>query len=136
MRKIIWNILFYTGFGLLIASSLFYEFINVTLPSGLISFVHGFAIAIMLVGLVFLLINRYSPEGSKQYKIEENDERNIRIKEKAGYASWYATLCIFAIMAFTFLIMGYPVVAYITAGGAVLHRVFLEIFKAIYRKRM
>jgi len=134
--KITWNILFYTGFGLLIISILFSGFFSETLPAGVISFINGFAIAIMLVGLTFLILNRYSPEGAKQHEIEEKDERNIKIREKAGYASWYASLGIFAVLAFVFLIMGYHVIAYITVGGAVLHRVFFEIFKAIYRKKM
>ena len=137
MRKVIYNVLFYTGFGYLILSIIFREFANETFNRSILDFLEGFAIAIMLVGVVFLVINRYSSEGAKRYEIEENDERNIRIKEKAGYLAWYATFGVTAVMCFIFIfILDSLTSAWIAAGAAVLHRIIFEIFKAVYKKKM
>ena len=136
MKKKIWSVLFYAGFGLLMLSIVFMRFLPDAIDTRVIDFILGFGIAIMLVGLIFILIHRYSPEGAKQYEIEEKDERNIRIKEKAAYSSWYASFAVFGIIAITFLILGFQLCAWITVAGAVLHRLFLEIFKAIYKKKM
>ena len=140
MRKVIWNVLFYTGFGYLITSILFRQNLSELMGRNVADFLDGFAIAIMLVGLVFLLINRYSAEGVKKYELEENDERNIRIKEKAGYSAWYASIFLFGVLAMSFIFLRDTIdtltCAWVVAGAAVLHRVIFEIFKVIYKKKM
>ena len=136
MKKVIPTVLFYVGFAILALYIFLSQTLYEHLSAQLIDFVIGFGIAIMLVGLVFMLINRYSSEGAKQYEIEEKDERNIRIRERAGFITMYAVFGIFAILAFTFLIMGQPVIAYITVGGAALQRIIYEITKLIYKKKM
>jgi len=136
MKRKVWSILFYAGFGMLILSFIFSWYFSEFIDTRAIDFISGFGIAIMLVGLIFILINRYSPEGVKQHEIEEKDERNIRIKEKAAYSSWYASLAIFGIIALTFIFLDFHIGAWITVGGAGLHRVCLEVFKLIYKKKM
>ena len=136
MKKVIPTVLFYVGFAILALYIFLSQTLYEHLSAQLIDFVIGFGIAIMLVGLVFMLINRYGSEGAKQYEIEEKDERNIRIREKAGFITMYAAIGIFGILAFTFLIMGQTIIAYITVGGAVLQRIVYEITKLIYKKKM
>ena len=136
MNRKRWSVLFYVGFGFLGLNFVLSRFFNEAVDIRLLDFIAGFGIAIMLVGLFFMLYNRYSSDGEKQYEIDKNDERNIRIKEKAAYSSWYATFAIFGIIAMVFLFLGFQLCAWITVGGVVLHRVFLEIFKAIYKKKM
>ena len=136
MKRKIWSVLFYAGFGLLVLNFVLVQFFPDSVDIRILDFIAGFGIAIMLVGLIFILIHRFSPEGAKQYEIEEKDERNIRIKEKAAYSSWYASLAIFGIIAIIFIFIDFRIGAWITAAGAILHRVFLEIFKAIYNKKM
>jgi len=102
-------------------------------------FITGLGAGLMLAGAVFRIIFRFTdntPEAVKQREIDENDERNIRIKEKAGYASWYATLLIFIAMALVFIIMDNPLGYWLSAGAVVLHKVILLIFTSIYNKKM
>jgi len=136
MKKVVWNILFYSGFALLIFSSVFSQFLSDSVSSPVINFILGFAIAIMLVGLTFMFINRYSTEGAKQYEIDDKDERNIRIKEKASYITMFVAYGLIGLLAFAFLFMGYRDVAFITVAGAVVLRIVYEIFKVIYNKKM
>ena len=136
MKRKVWSVLFYVGFGLLAVNFLLAQFFPEAVDTRILDFIAGFGIAIMLVGLFFIFNHRYSPEGAKQREVDENDERNIRIKEKAAYSSWYASLAIFGIIAILFVFLGYHIAAWITVAGAVLHRVCLEIFKAIYKRKM
>jgi len=136
MKKIMPSILFYTGFALIIIRSTFSQFFNETINREIVDVITGFAVAIMLVGLIFMLINRYSSEGVKQYEIDEKDERKIRIKEKASYITMFVSFGVIGLLSFIFLFMGYTEVAFITVGGAVVLRIVYEIFKVIYKKKM
>jgi len=102
-------------------------------------FIAGIGAGLMFLGAAYKVIFRNSdnsPEAVKQREIDENDERNIRIKEKAGYASWYATLLIFVAMALVFIFMDYPLGYWLSAGAVVLHKVILLIFMWVYGKKM
>ena len=102
-------------------------------------FFAGVGAGLMFAGAVFKVIFRNddnNPEAVKQREIDEKDERNIRIREKAGYASWYASLIIFVAMALVFVIMDYPLGYWMSAGAIVLHKVILLIFTSLYNKKM
>jgi hypothetical protein len=93
---------------------------------------------LMFLGAIFTIIfrNTNSPETAKHKAIEENDERNIRIKEKAGYASWHTTLILLVIMALVFVFTDNPLGYWLSVGTAVLHKLVLLGFTAIYNKKM
>jgi uncharacterized membrane protein len=102
-------------------------------------FVAGLGAGLMFVGAIYKVIFRNSdnsPEAVKQREIDENDERNIRIKEKAGYASWHATLLIFVAMALIFIIIDYPLGYWLSASAIILHKIILLIFTSVYNKKM
>jgi len=102
-------------------------------------FVAGMGAGLMFLGVIFAIIFRNSdnsPEAAKRKTIEENDERNIRIKEKAGYASWHTTLVLLVIMALVFVFIDNPLGYWLSAGAAVLHKLFLMGFTAMYNKKM
>jgi uncharacterized membrane protein len=102
-------------------------------------FIAGLGAGLIFVGAVYKVIfrnNDNSPEAVRQREIDEKDERNIRIKEKAGYASWHATLLIFVAMALVFIFMDYPLGYWLSAGAVVLHKITLLIFTSIYNKKM
>ena len=102
-------------------------------------FIAGLGAGLMFAGAIYKVIFRNdsnSPEAVKQREIDEKDERNIRIREKAGYASWHATLLIFVAMALVFVFMGYPLGYWMSAGAVVLHKAILLIFTSAYNKRM
>ena len=102
-------------------------------------FIAGLGAGLMFAGAIYKVIFRNdgnSPEAVKQREIEENDERNIRIKEKAGYASWHASLLISVAMALVFIFIDYPPGYWLSAGAVVLHKIILLIFTSIYNKSM
>jgi len=102
-------------------------------------FVAGMGAGLMLLGVIFAIIFRNSdnsPEAIKLKEIEENDERNIRIKEKAGYASWHTTLILLVIMALVFVFTDNPLGYWLSASAAVLHKLLLLGFTAMYNKKM
>jgi len=102
-------------------------------------FVAGMGAGLIFLGVIFAIIFRNSdnsPETVKHRVIEENDERNIRIKEKAGYASWHTTLILLVIMALVFVFTDNPLGYWLSAGAAVLHKLILLGFTAMYNKKM
>jgi len=104
-----------------------------------LQFIVGLGAGLMLAGAVYKIIFRYSgdsPEAIRQREIEEKDERNIRIREKAGYSSWHATLLIFVAMALVFIFLDNPLGYWLSAGAVVLHKVILLVFTTAYSKTM
>jgi len=94
----------------------------------------------MFAGAIYKILFRKnknsSPEAARQLEIDEKDERNIRIKEKAGYASWHTTLIILVVMALIFVFINNPTGYWLAAGALVLHKIMLMIFTSIYNKKM
>ena len=102
-------------------------------------FIAGMGAGLMFVGVVFTIIFRNydnSPEETKRRAIEEKDERHIRIREKAGYASWHITLVLLVLMALVFVLANYPLGYWLSAGAAVMHKVALLVFTSVYNKKM
>jgi len=120
-------------------SSAIRQFFPQAFDADLTHFVAGMGAGLMLLGVIFAIIFRNSdnsPEAIKRKKIEENDERNIRIKEKAGYASWHTTLILLIIMALVFVFTDNPLGYWMSLGAAVLHKLILLGFTAMYNKKM
>ena len=139
MKSIIRSFLLPAGFVLLAVSiairQLFSEAIGIEDWS---CFISGMGAGLMFVGVIVRIIfkNSDNPEAVKQREIDEKDERNIRIKERAGYASWHATLLIFVVMAVVFIFMNNPIGYWLSAGAVVLHKLILLFFTKIYNTRM
>jgi len=100
------------------------------------NFISGFGVALILIGVFYAFRERSNPEAVKQREIDEKDERNIRIKEKAGYATWHVTLLMLVAMAFVFIFMDYVLGFWIVAGAVVFHKLMFVVFSVIYGKRM
>ena len=99
----------------------------------------GFGAGIMGVGVIFLFRKRRieaDPEKAKQFEIDENDERNIRLKEKAGYAAWHITLFALAALSLTFLILDDRAACLLSLGVLLIHKISLVIFTYAYNKKM
>lgn len=103
-------------------------------------FIAGLGVGLMFAGAIYKILFRNnknnSPEAIRQLEIDEKDERNIRIREKAGYASWHATLIILVVMALVFVFISNPAGYWLTAGALVLHKIILMIFTSTYNKKM
>lgn len=99
----------------------------------------GFGSGIIGVGVVCIIRKRkieQDPEKAKQYEIAEKDERNIKLREKAGYASWYISLFTMAILSMVFVIFDYKMACWLTMGALFIHVISLFVFIAIYDKKI
>lgn len=99
----------------------------------------GFGAGIVGVGIANLFRKRIlekNPEKAKEYEIAEKDERNVRLREKAGYATWYITLFVLAVLALTFIVLDYSVACWLTIGALFTHIFSLIVFIAIYNKKI
>jgi len=99
----------------------------------------GFGAGIMGVGVVLFFRKRAiesNPEKAKEYEINEKDERNIQINEKASNASWYVTLFALAILSLAFLIMDNIIGCFLALGVLLVHKISLMIFVSIFKKKL
>ena len=99
----------------------------------------GFGAGITGVGVVNLFrIRRLKndPEKVRQYEISEKDERSVRIREKAGYATWYVTIFILAVLSMTFLVLDDDLACWLTLGALSIHCIVYFIYIGIYNKKM
>lgn len=99
----------------------------------------GFGAGIIGAGVVNIFRKRMidnNPEKAKQYEIAEKDERNIRLREKAGYATWYTSLFILAALSLTFVILDYKVACFLSLGALFVHIISLFIYIYIYNKKI
>lgn len=76
------------------------------------------------------------PVLAKQYEINEKDERNIRLREKAGYASWYSTLLMLSLVALIFLLLDYMVATFILIGVLLVHLLSFFVYVYVYNKKI
>jgi uncharacterized membrane protein len=76
------------------------------------------------------------PVLAKQYEINEKDERNIRLREKAGYASWYSTMLMLAVITLIFLLLDYMVATFVLIGVLLIHLLSFFVYVNIYDKKI
>ena len=99
----------------------------------------GFGSGIVMVGAVNLYrlrLLKNNPEKAKQIEINEKDERNIWLREKAGYTTWYITLFTLAILSMTLLVLDYKTACWLSLGALFIHIASLFIFINIYNKKI
>ncbi len=99
----------------------------------------GFGAGITVVGLACIFRQKMiekDPEKAKQYEIAEKDERNIQLREKAGYATWYITLFMLAILSLIFVMLDYKLQSFLTIGVLLIHVISLFVYIFIYNKKI
>ncbi len=133
--------LFFIGLILLVGGLLLKFFIPT--PEGMI-----FGFTFIMIGLgagligacvAKILMERMlykDPILAKQYEINEKDERNIRLREKAGYASWYSTILMLAVIALIFLLLDYLVATFILIGVLLVHLLSFFVYVYVYNKKI
>jgi 1,4-dihydroxy-2-naphthoate octaprenyltransferase len=139
MKHIVRKYTLFAGFIVFAVSSAIRQLFPQAFDADMTHFAAGMGAGLMLLGVIFTIIFRNSdndPEAIKRRAIEENDERNIRIKEKAGYASWHTTLILLVVMTLVFIFTDNPLAYWLSALAAVLHKLFLLGFTAMYNKKM
>ncbi len=141
MGKQIKSYVFYVGvaafaIGLLLKS--FFPEANGAMQS--LSFVLiGFGSGIIGVGIASLWRQRTlkdHPEKVKQMEIDEKDERNVRLREKAGYATWYVTMFVLAALSMAFVVMDLAIACWLTLGALFVHIISFFVCIGRYNKKM
>ncbi|MBQ3569207.1 MAG: hypothetical protein IJA20_00890 [Methanocorpusculum sp.] len=101
----------------------------------------GFGIALMILGFSnlvsqFVVSKTETEETVKVKRVEENDERNIRIRERAGFRTSQIILGALCICALTSAFANFELyVTLIFAGLILLHGILLVGFSIYYEKR-
>lgn len=116
------------GFVLLIVSILLKSFISAP-------WVDSMQIVLILIGSVsasicyvrFTYNRMMNGKNGKEFKIEVFDERNIMIKEKAGYIVNCITLFLLAIVSMIFIVLDYTIPAIMIGCIIVLQPIILII---------
>ena len=138
MKYVLRKYTLYAGFVIFAVSTAVRQLAPQVLDANITHFAAGIGFGLMVLGAIFAIIFRGggNPEAAKRKAIEENDERNIRIKEKSGYASWHITAVLLVVMALVFVFTNNPLGYWLSAGAIVLHKLFLLGFTAVYSKKM
>ena len=101
----------------------------------------GFGIALMILGFSnlvsqFVVSKTETEETMKVKRIEENDERNIRIRERAGFRTSQIILGALCICALTSAFANFELyVTLIFVGLILLHGILLVGLSIYYEKR-
>ena len=110
------------------------------IPKGMSGILFGTGGALMGLGVAGIAMDvvwrRMSEEERREAERGERDERNVAIREKAAYASWYWTLYLLwgAFFVTLFLGSGFPTA--LVSVLIVLHCVFLMVNMNRWAKRM
>jgi uncharacterized membrane protein len=81
----------------------------------------GLGVVAAILGSVGMILFRKNPHGEFQQKIEENDERNIKIREKAAYSTFFVTLSGLSVVEIVFLYLDYMIPCFIVLGLMSIH---------------
>ena len=110
------------------------------IPKGMSGVLFGTGGALMVLGVAGIAMDvvwrRMSEEERREVERGEKDERNVAIREKAAYSSWYWTLYLLwgAFFITLFLGSGFPTA--LVSVLIVLHCVFLMVNMNRWTKRM
>lgn len=110
------------------------------IPKGMSGVLFGAGGALMGLGVAGIAMDvvwrRMSEEERREVERGETDERNVAIREKAAYSSWYWTLYLLwgAFFITLFLGSGFPTA--LVSVLIVLHCVFLMVNMNRWTKRM
>ena len=77
-----------------------------------------------------------SPQQRREIELEEGDERNVAIREKAAYSSWYWTLYLLWALFFLTLILRGGMYTALVSVAIVLHCVFYMVNMNRWTKKL
>ena len=83
-----------------------------------------------------LLMRSLTPEQRKEMEREERDERNVAIREKAAYASWYWTLYLLWVPFVISLVREETLWILLSSAVTVLHCVFYMVNMGRWAKKL
>jgi len=76
------------------------------------------------------------PAAAKQLQIDENDERNIQVREKAGFMSWWISLITLGAITLVSVMLGNPLAYGLAFAALVIHRVGYFLCRRHYDKQI
>ena len=141
MNKKIKSYVFYIGVIIFVCGLLLKFIIPVSNETirGLPFVLSGFGTGIIFVGIVGMYrekLLKNDPTKAKQFEIDENDERNISLREKAGYATWYISLLSLAGIILVFITLDNKLACGLTFGVLLIHIFGFQIMMHIYKKKI
>jgi uncharacterized membrane protein len=141
MKKQPKTYIFYAGIGILAAGlALKLALAGASGPMESLPYVlMGFGSGIVVVGAVGIFRARRlknDPERARQLEIDENDERNIRLREKSGYATWRVTLLALAAMALALKVLGDDLACYLSMGALLVHVAVFFVCERFYGRKI
>lgn len=80
----------------------------------LFEFFGGVGGAIVAIGSVSLIRLRVNPKSVKEQEISDKDERNIKIREKSAYSSFFVTLIALSITELVFVVLDNVMACFVT----------------------
>lgn len=89
--------------------------------SHILGFCAGAGSALTALGAVGFILIKRKPVDPRQQSINENDERNIKIREVSAYGTYFVTLFALVAAIVVFLVLDYNVPCYITIGVMYIH---------------
>ena len=100
----------------------------------------GFGISLSLVGMIFFVVTiwmkKKNPQKAKQIEIEGKDERNVKLLEKSGYATWYVTMLTLVVLNVILAGLGIMTAYWLALGVLTIHVSAFFICGYIYNKKM
>ena len=135
-KNILYFVLLVLSVCLMIAAAALGERAPGPLVAGIFA-VGGMLLGAGAVGLILTLAQRrMTPEERRQAELGETDERNVAIREKAAYSSWYWTLYMLwaAFILVTVFVRGFA--SLLASAACVLHCVFYMINIGRWARKM
>jgi uncharacterized membrane protein len=71
-----------------------------------------------------MIMLRRKPEDVRQQKINENDERNRKAREKSAYGTFFVTMFGLSAAEIVFLYLDYMIPCFTVLGLMTIHRIF------------
>lgn len=135
-KNILYFVLLALSICLMIAAAVLGERVPAPLGAGIFA-AAGVLLGIGAVALVLTLAQRrMTPEERRQAELGENDERNVAIREKAAYSSWYWTLYMLWAVFFAVIVFVQGPWSLLVSAAIVLHCVFYMINIGRWAKKM
>ncbi|MCL2834421.1 MAG: hypothetical protein FWD78_14715 [Treponema sp.] len=98
----------------------------------------GFGVGLIVPGAIFMVMlkgTKKNPEKARQLEIDEKDERNIRLREKAGFTAWFITLFVIVVLLLTFLLIDNETGKWLALAALFIHVASYRIFYVIYKNK-
>lgn len=132
--KALYIILLIIGVALIVSGILVNYFLD---SSKYLGFGSGLGSAFIAIGIMnLILLKVQKPEVLKQQQINEKDERNIKIREKSAYATFYITMFGLTVVELIFVLLDYVIPGFIVMGLLFIHIISLLLYTAHYSKKI